>query len=171
MQVQSLSQEDPLEEGTATHSNILAWRIPWTEKPGRLWSTGSQRVKHNWSNLASTHTHKTLIKEIEYDSKKWKDIPCSERINIVKTAILPQAIYRQCNPYQITQDIFTELEQIILKFTWNHKRPRIVKAILKKRTKLEDITIPDLRRYHKAIVIKTTRYWHKNRCMDHWNRI
>ena len=89
-----------LENEMASHFSILAWRILWTEKPGRLWSTGSQRVKHNWSNLACTHTHKTLIKEIEKDSKKWKDTPCSERINIVKTAILPKAIYRQCN--QIT---------------------------------------------------------------------
>ena len=40
--VQSLGQEDPLEKETATHSNILAWRIPWTEEPGRLQSMGSQ---------------------------------------------------------------------------------------------------------------------------------
>ena len=40
--VQSPSQEDPLEEGMATHSSILAWRIPWTEKPGRIQSIGSQ---------------------------------------------------------------------------------------------------------------------------------
>ena len=39
--------EDPLEEKMATHSSILAWRIPWTEEPGRLQSMGSQRVKHN----------------------------------------------------------------------------------------------------------------------------
>ena len=39
--------EDPLEEGMATHSRILAWRIPWTEEPGGLQSMGSQRVKHN----------------------------------------------------------------------------------------------------------------------------
>ena len=45
--VQSLGQEDPLEEGTATHSSILAWRIPWTEEPGRLQSIGSQRVRHD----------------------------------------------------------------------------------------------------------------------------
>ena len=45
--VQSLSQEDPLEEGMATHSSILAWRIPWTEEPGRLKSMGSQRDRHD----------------------------------------------------------------------------------------------------------------------------
>ena len=43
-QVQSLGQEDPPEKGMATHSSILAWRIPWTEEPGELQSMGSQRV-------------------------------------------------------------------------------------------------------------------------------
>ena len=46
-QVQSLAQEDPLEKEMATHSSILAWRIPWTEEPGGLQSTGSQRVGHD----------------------------------------------------------------------------------------------------------------------------
>ena len=47
--VQSLGQEDPLEKGMATQSSILAWRIPWTEEPGGLQSTGSQRVGHDWA--------------------------------------------------------------------------------------------------------------------------
>ena len=46
-QVQSLGQEDPLEKEMATHSSILAWRIPWMEEPGRLQSTGSQRGGHD----------------------------------------------------------------------------------------------------------------------------
>ena len=46
-QVRSLGQEDPLEKGMETHSSILAWRIPWTEKPGRLQSMGSQRIGHD----------------------------------------------------------------------------------------------------------------------------
>ena len=45
--VLSLGQEDPLEKKMATHSNILAWKIPWTEEPGRLQSMGSQRVGHD----------------------------------------------------------------------------------------------------------------------------
>ena len=45
--VRSLGQEDPLEEEMATHSSILAWRIPWTEEPGGLQFTGSQRVRHD----------------------------------------------------------------------------------------------------------------------------
>ena len=47
MCVRFLGQEDPLEKGMATHSTLLAWRIPWTEEPGRLQSMGSQRVGHN----------------------------------------------------------------------------------------------------------------------------
>ena len=45
--VQSLGQEDPLEKEMATHSSILAWKIPWREEPSRLQSRGSQRVRHN----------------------------------------------------------------------------------------------------------------------------
>ena len=47
MQFQSLGREDPLEKGMATCSSILAWKMPWTAEPGRLQSTGSQRVGHN----------------------------------------------------------------------------------------------------------------------------
>ena len=45
--VHSLGQEGPLEEGMATHSSILAWRVPWTEEPGGLQLIGSQRVRHD----------------------------------------------------------------------------------------------------------------------------
>ena len=64
-QVQSLGWEDPLEEGMATHSSILAWRILWTEEPGELQSMGLQRVRHDWatntSTLSLTHTVKFPI--------------------------------------------------------------------------------------------------------------
>ena len=50
--VRSLGQGDSLEEGTETHSSILAWRIPWTEEPGRLQFLGLLRVRHDLSNLA-----------------------------------------------------------------------------------------------------------------------
>ena len=52
--VRSLGGEDPLEEGMATHSSILAWRIPWTEEPGRLQSMGSHRVGHDWAHACQT---------------------------------------------------------------------------------------------------------------------
>ena len=51
--VRSLGQEDPLEKEMATHSSTLAWKIPWTEKPGRQQSMGSQRVWHNWATSLS----------------------------------------------------------------------------------------------------------------------
>ena len=56
--VQSLGQEDPLEEGMATHSSILAWRIPWTEEPGEPQSMRSPRVRHDW---ATKHTALLLL--------------------------------------------------------------------------------------------------------------
>jgi len=59
MQVRSLGQEDPLEEGMATHFSILAWKIAWTEEPGGLQSIGSQRVRHD---SATEHTHSTHTK-------------------------------------------------------------------------------------------------------------
>ena len=52
MQVPSQGQEDLREEGMTTHPSILAWRISWTEEPGRLQSMGSQGVRHDYSNLA-----------------------------------------------------------------------------------------------------------------------
>ena len=52
--VWSLGRQDPLAKGTVSHSIVLAWRIPWTEKPGRLQPLGSQRVRHNWETFTFT---------------------------------------------------------------------------------------------------------------------
>ena len=70
MWVWSLGGEDPLEEEMATNSSIFAWSIPWIKKPGGLQTIGSQRVRHNWSNLACTHESLSIICHINKCRRK-----------------------------------------------------------------------------------------------------
>ena len=86
-QVRSLGWEDPLEKGMAAHSSMLAWKIPWTDEPGRLQSTGSQRIGHDWATNSFVFSFLLGRKAMtNLDSiLKSRDITLSTKVHIVKT--------------------------------------------------------------------------------------
>ena len=118
-----------------TEESEIQESIPFTIAPKTIRYVGINLTKEV-EDLYSEN-YKTLMKEIEDDVKKWKDIPCSwntGRTSIIKMSILPKAIYIFMQSLSKHQQHFTELEQTILKFLWNHKRSQLVKATFKKKS-------------------------------------
>ena len=149
--------------------NSRNWR--WTGRPGVLQFMWSQRVGHDWAtetnwtelNKRNRRWHKQMERYSMFLGKKNQ---YCENDYITK-----YYLQIQCDPYQITNGIFHRTRTKNFTFIWNHKKPQIAKAILRKKNGTGRINLSDFTLYHKASVIKTVWYWHKNRNIDQWNKI
>ena len=125
----------------------------FTNNIENLGVTLTEKVKHLYDK-----NFKSLKKEIEEDVRRWKDLPCSRigRINIVKMAILPKAIYRfNLIPIKLPTEFLTDIERAICKLFWKNKKPRIAKTILNNERNSGRINMCGIKLHYRAIVIKS----------------
>ena len=112
-QVWTLDWEDPLEKGMATHSSILAWRIPWIEEPGGLQSVGLQRVAYNWESNTFTFALVTTGSE-EWKNRVTKNLCCS-----IFTMYFEKKHETWCRSL-----IFFFFSLMLMPSLWNQSQPR-----------------------------------------------
>ena len=155
MQVRSLGRVDPLEEGTTTHASVLAWRIPWTEEPGRLQSTGSQRVRPNWSNWTHTHsTHIDIFNIFSYLIKFQKFHCCYSFAKLCPTL---------CDPMDCSTPGFPVLHYL-QEFAQTHSIKSVIPSnhlILCRPLLLLTSIFPSIRVFsnESALCIRLSKYW------------
>ena len=102
--VRSLGQEDPLQKEMATHSSTLAWKIPWTEEPGRLQSMWLQRVRHDWTFLSFLISNKTIIDVFKlWCWRRLLRVPWTTRKSI-------QSIIKEINPEYSLEGLILKLK-------------------------------------------------------------
>ena len=115
-QVQALGWEDPLEKEMAIHSSTIAWKIPWTEEPGRLQSMGSQRVGHNWAtslSLSLYHYHRKLNKWSWQESVQ---VNCSA----VPNSVTPRAVAQEASLFITNSQSLLKLMSVKSVMPSNH---------------------------------------------------
>ena len=119
-QVRSLGWEVPLEKEMATHSSILAWRIPWMEEPGGLQSMGSQRVGHDWASSHPFTSFHFLFKWSEVKWVKWSEV---KSLSHVRLSAIPWTVAYWAPP---SMGFFQAriLEWIAISFSRGTSRPR-----------------------------------------------
>ena len=140
--VQSPVWEDPWSRKMATHSSILAWRIPWTEDPGGLQAMGSRRVRHDWAQGTCTH--------------KWGAFSKAGRL-LVEWQYFPNWYRSNRVSIQIPAGCCAEIDKLFLQFTWKFKGLLRISKTISKENRIGGYTLLALKTYYKATVIKQCR--------------